>query len=338
MDNVTVLLPGGFKPITGAHMQLAERYADNPQVSQVIMLIGPKERDGITRSDSQQIFELLNSNSKIKIQSTDFNSPIMAAYEYLFALPESETGTYALAASNKDNDYVRVKDFVGNVDKYKITGDRSGRKIPQGVDAVELMVTVDPLTTPDGEPISASRTRASLSDYTAFKQNYPQYTDAIVKNIFQILRGTQESFLSKDWWISQLQEDIDAVTGGYMDTKTAEKHRKKIEKLKKFLKDNPGKEFVYDFDDYEKTTFGVKLTESKLQENYITRSELADIEPTIDNFFRKYGIDVDFQGTFTHFIDRLNDPRNEGTITLDDLENFCIENDVPYSIDDKREI
>ena len=322
MDNVTVLFPGGFKPITGAHMQLAERYADNPQVSQVIMLVGPKERDGITRSDSQQIFELLNTNSKIKFQSTDFNSPIMAAYEYLFSLPASESGTYALAASNKDNDYVRVKDFVGNVDKYKITGDRSGRKIPQGVDAVELMVTVDPLTTTDGEPISASRTRAALSDYDTFKQSYPQYKDAIVKNIFQILRGTQETFLSKEWWLSQLQEDIDAVTEGYMDPKTAEKHRKKIEKLKKFLKDNPGKEFVYDFGDYEKTTFGVKLTESKLHENYITRAELAEIEPVIDNFFRKYGIDVDFQGKFTHFIDRLNDPRNEGTITLDDLENL----------------
>ena len=39
MKNVTVLFPGGFKPITGAHMALAQRYAQNSQVDKVIMLI-----------------------------------------------------------------------------------------------------------------------------------------------------------------------------------------------------------------------------------------------------------------------------------------------------------
>ena len=322
MNNVTVLFPGGFKPITGAHMQLAQRYANNPQVNRVIMLCGPKTRDVVTRDDSRQIFELLNSDSKIEFQPTEFNSPLTAAYEYLFALPDSETGTYALAASNKDSDYVRVKDFVPNVDKYKTVGDRNGRTIPAGIDATELMVDIDPLTTIDGEPISASRTRANLSDYNNFKQSYPQYSDAIVKNVFQILNGTQEQALTKEWWTSKLQEDIDAVIEGYMDTKTADKHQKKIAKLKKFLKDNPGKEFIYDFDEYEKTTYGVKLSESKINENYITRAELAQIEPIVDRFFKQYDIDFDFQGKFTHFIERLNDPRNEGTITLDDLENL----------------
>ena len=37
MNNVTVLFPGGFKPITGAHMALAQRYAQNPSVDKVIM-------------------------------------------------------------------------------------------------------------------------------------------------------------------------------------------------------------------------------------------------------------------------------------------------------------
>ena len=322
MNNVTVLFPGGFKPITGAHMQLAQRYASNPQVKRVIMLCGPKTRDGITRDNSRQIFELLNSDSKIEFQPTEFNSPLTAAYEFLFALPETETGTYALAASNKDLDYVRVKDFVPNVDKYKTVGDRNGRTMPEGIDATELMVDIDPLTTANGEAISASRTRADLSNYNSFKQSYPQYSDAIVKNVFQILNGTQEQSLTKEWWISKLQEDIDAIIEGYIDTKTADKHQKKIAKLKKFLKDNPGKEFVYDFDEYEKTTYGVKLLESKINENYITRTELAQIEPVIDGFFKRYDIDVDFQGKFTHFIERLNDPRNEGTITLDDLENL----------------
>ena len=163
MNNVTVLFPGGFKPITGAHMALAQRYAQNPSVDKVIMLIGPKERDGITRDISIKMFNLLNRNNNIEIQSTDFNSPIMAAYEYLFELPEDTQGQFALAASEKDDDYVRVKSFLPNIDKYKTVGDRSGRKIPAGVDAIELTVSVDPLKYKDGNAISASTVRAALN-------------------------------------------------------------------------------------------------------------------------------------------------------------------------------
>jgi len=191
MKNVTVLFPGGFKPITGAHMALAQRYAQNPNVDKVIMLIGPKERDGITRDTSIKMFNLLNKNTNIEIQPTNFNSPIMAAYEYLFELPEDTQGQFALAASEKDDDYVRVKSFLPNIDKYKTVGDRSGRKIPAGVDAIELTVSVDPLKYKDGNAISASTVRAALNAdaYSKFKASYPNYDESIIKNIWQMLGG-----------------------------------------------------------------------------------------------------------------------------------------------------
>lgn len=320
INNVTVLFPGGFKPITGAHLALANRYAENPAVQQVIMLIGPKERDGFTRTQTIQAFNLLNSNPKIRIEPTEFNSPIMAAYEYLFALPENATGQYAMAASAKGDDYVRTKSFVPNIDKYKITGDKKGRKIPRGVDAIELTANTDPIAYPDGEPVSATSTRAAIADgdYRRFKESYPGVTDSVLKNVWEIFTGKMiETIFSKEWWTSQLQEDIETVIEGYMDSKTAEKHKKKIEKLRKFLDTNTGKEFVYDFNTYDKTTFGVPLTE-----NYITRQELSQIESAADRFFKQYGIDVDMQGKFTHFFDRLNDPRNDAPIYMDELEDM----------------
>jgi hypothetical protein len=112
MNKITVLFPGGFLPLTGAHLALAQRYAQDPQVERVILLVGEKPRDGITREKTIKIFNLLNNNPKIVIQPTEFNSPIMAAYEYLFALPPDATGRYAMAASTKGDDYVRTKDFV----------------------------------------------------------------------------------------------------------------------------------------------------------------------------------------------------------------------------------
>ena len=274
MKNVTVLFPGGFKPITGAHMALAQRYAQNSQVDKVIMLIGPKDRDGITQDKSIKMFNLLNRNNNIEIQPTKFNSPIMAAYEYLFELPEDTQGQYALAASEKDDDYVRVKSFIPNIDKYKTVGDRNARKIPSGVDAVELTVSVDPLKYPDGKPISASAVRAALNAdaYSKFKDSYPNYDESIIKNIWQMLGGAPtygDVMGVKEWFLQELENDAreieEQMAGGYMTPKGAVAHDKKIKKLRKSLDREDDKGFVYNFKKFPKTVIGVPyLTEGGL--------------------------------------------------------------------------
>jgi hypothetical protein len=325
MDKITVLFPGGFKPLTGAHLELANRYAQAADVEKVILLIGEKPREEITREKTIEIFNLLNSNSQIEIQPTQFNSPIMAAYEYLFALPEDAQGRYAMAASTKGDDYVRAKDFVPNVDKYITIGDKKGRTIPRGVNAVELSIDIDPLLYPNGEPISASTIRAALAnnDYATFRASYPMQNDAEVKNVWQILKGVQESTMfSTDWWVSSLTEDVNEVIEAIMNPKEKNRHDSKMKQLRSFLEKHRGQEFVYDFDQFAKTVAGAKLIENVITENYITRDELASLEPAIDNFFKEYGIDVDFQGKYTHFIERLNDPRNEAPIYMDELKDL----------------
>ena len=264
MNKITVLFPGGFKPLTGAHLALANRYAQDPQVERVILLIGPKEREGITRDKTMEMFGLLNSNPKIEIQPTEFNSPIMAAYEYLFELPEDATGKFAMAASTKGDDYVRAKDFVPNVDKYATIGDKKGRRIPAGIDATELSVNVDPLTYNNGHPISATIVRQSLvdDDYETFRLSYPTNSDAEVKNAWQILKGIQEAAVfSKDWWTTSLQEEVDEVFEAIMNTGEREAHNKKITKLRNYLDNSRGDSFVYDFDNFPKTVYGAVLTE-----------------------------------------------------------------------------
>jgi len=263
MKDITVLFPGGFKPITGAHLELANRYAAHPQVDRVIMLVGPKPRAGITREKTIELFNLLNKNPNIEIQPTEFNSPITAAYEYLFELPEQWIGRYAMAASTKGDDYVRTKTFVPNVDMYKITGDKKGRMIAKGVDAIELNLDVDPLAYENGQPISASTVRQTLvnNDYNTFKASYPKQQDAIISNAWEIL--TDKPALTKEWWIKNLQPGFHEMLEGSMGHKNSKSHSKKIDKLKKYLKSNTGKEFIYNFDEFNKTVFGAKLNESK---------------------------------------------------------------------------
>ena len=268
MDKITVLFPGGFKPLTGAHLELANRYAADPNVDRVILLVGPKERDGITRDKTIEMFDLLNDNPEIEIQPTEFNSPITAAYEYLFALPPDATGKYAMAASTKGDDYVRTKSFVSDVDKYKITGDRNGRKIPQGVDAVELNVNVDPLMYAENTPISATAVRNAIAnqDYEMFRASYPQYKDALVKNAWQLLTGLQETIFSKEWWKSELTEEIDDVIEAIMIKPETERHQRKIKKLRNYLDSHQSDSFTYNFDQFEKTVYGAKLLEGLLTE------------------------------------------------------------------------
>ena len=270
MNKITTLFPGGFKPLTGAHLALAQRYAESPNVERVIMLIGPKDRDGITREKTMQMFELMNNSTKIQMQPTAYNSPITAAYEYLFALPQDATGNYAMAASTKGDDYVRAKAFIPNVDKYITIGDKTGRTMPSGINATELNIDVDPITYNDGiTPISATAVRTALqnNDYATFAASYPGYKEAVIKNAWQILTGLQETRLfSKEWWLQQLQEDVAAVIEGYPTPELQKRHDAKISKLKKFLHKNPAKQFVYDFDRFEKTTFGVPLHERILTE------------------------------------------------------------------------
>ena len=265
MDKITVLFPGGFKPLTGAHLALAQRYAESPQVGQVILLIGPQSRDGITREQSIELFNLLNDNPDIRIQPTEFNSPILAAYEYLFALPTDAMGRYAMAASTKGDDYVRAKAFVPNVDKYATIGDKKGRKIPMGIDATELSIDVDPETYADGTPISATTVRKAIADqdYETFRASYPQFKDALVKNAWQVVTGMQEALFTKDWWVKQLQEEVNDVLEAVMNTSERNRHNSKINKLRNFLNSNRGDSFVYDFDDFPKTVLGAKMLTSE---------------------------------------------------------------------------
>jgi hypothetical protein len=52
---------------------------------------------------------------------------------------------------------------------------------------------------------------------------------------------------------------------------------------------------------------------------YMTRGELGSVEDFADDLFNNVGIDVEFS---SHFLDRLNDPRNGQEIEPEELESL----------------
>jgi len=216
-NGVKVMLPGGFKPPHEGHFMLAKGYADMPNVEKVVILITPKERDGITVQDAKQIWKiLLTGITNIEVQETQYPSPLMASYKYI-ENDAKQGETIALGASSKGDDYNRVRDFVTQHQK-------DGKYYKNGVSVVELpFESSKPLLYKgrtdgkDNQPISASQLRADIAanDFVNFKTNYPSIkSDTQIQAIYSIL--TKKSTLTEKTIIeNQITDFVQKLRGRF---------------------------------------------------------------------------------------------------------------------------
>ena len=80
MEKITVLYPGSFKPMTGGHVSLIKKYAEDPRVKEVQVLIGPGIRNGIDQDLAYQISRtLLEDVPKVKILPSEYATPILTS-------------------------------------------------------------------------------------------------------------------------------------------------------------------------------------------------------------------------------------------------------------------
>ena len=187
--NVTVLYPGGFKPMTGGHLDLIKRYASNPQVKEVRVLVGRKERNGIDQTLAVTIAnELTSQFSNVKIVKVQDPTPTGRAYK---EIETAEPGNFALAASSKGDDYVRVKAFT---DQHQ-PGGKYHEGLPEGVNIVELPIDAEPAVfrygSHKGQPISASTLRTDLAhgNWDGFESGYPDSDSNQVEDVWDMLQG-----------------------------------------------------------------------------------------------------------------------------------------------------
>jgi len=72
------LVPGGFKPPTVGHFSLVDEVAKNSNIDKVIVLIGHKNRDGVSKEESKAIWDIYKKYlpSNVEIQISDNSSPV----------------------------------------------------------------------------------------------------------------------------------------------------------------------------------------------------------------------------------------------------------------------
>lgn len=78
--------PGGFKPPHEGHYEAAKDLASRPNISKVIILVGQKERDGITSKMSKQIWDLYLAAAPIAKVSAEMSkdpSPIKDVFSIM---------------------------------------------------------------------------------------------------------------------------------------------------------------------------------------------------------------------------------------------------------------
>jgi len=72
------LVPGGFKPPTMGHFYLVDEVAKNPNIDKVLVLIGHKNRDGVSKEESKAVWDIYKKYlpSNVEIQIADNSSPV----------------------------------------------------------------------------------------------------------------------------------------------------------------------------------------------------------------------------------------------------------------------
>lgn len=125
-----VLLPGGFKSPTLGHYSLIKSYSENPDVAKVVVLVGPKEREGITREHSLKTFELYGVNKfpKVTVEASKSDNPMQAAFDYLVDRDHGSDKKliFGVGASNKGGDEERSFKFANYFSNHP-------DKLPEGI-------------------------------------------------------------------------------------------------------------------------------------------------------------------------------------------------------------
>jgi len=161
---------GGFKPPTTGHFEVVDQaLEENPNIDEFIILIGGKERDGISPEESLIIWDIYKQYLPIKVEvKLSPKPPIQAVYNYAKEHPDEEVLFVIGAREGNEDDFSDIAKRTKSLDKY---------------DNLELRTIV----TQGGASGTAARNAAKIS-IEKLKPLLPkELKDEEVEEIFSIL-------------------------------------------------------------------------------------------------------------------------------------------------------
>ena len=116
----TAVYGGAFRPPTSGHLEVVkEALKQNPSIDEFIIYVGPKERDGITQTQSTLIWEIYKRSLPMKVTITPTSKPpIQAIYNYAKEHPQEEVLWVIGARQDNEDDFKDISDRTKTMSKY----------------------------------------------------------------------------------------------------------------------------------------------------------------------------------------------------------------------------
>ena len=161
---------GGFKPPTAGHFEVVDQaLKENPNIDEFIILIGGKERDGVSPEESLIIWDIYKQYLPIKVEvKLSPKPPIQAVYNYAKEHPDEEVLFVIGAREGNEDDFSDIAKRTKSLDKY---------------DNLELRTIV----TQGGASGTAARSAAKISPKKLRPLLPKELKDEEVEEIFNIL-------------------------------------------------------------------------------------------------------------------------------------------------------
>ena len=120
-EKVVALFGGGFKPPTKGHLDVVLRgLQQNPEITQLKILVGGKERNGFTQRQAVKIWNLYNDLNFIPVDTkvVSVNSPFDYYKKYLRENPDDKVYIFIGSRPEDEKDQFDVKQRSEFIKKY----------------------------------------------------------------------------------------------------------------------------------------------------------------------------------------------------------------------------
>ena len=118
--SVIAVYGGGFKPPTRGHYEVVKQTLENyPEIDELKIIIGNKERDGVTQDEALQIWDIYNDSLPIKVKlEPSSEPPIKRIYNIAKENPEDEIYWVLGTREGNEQDELDIELRTRNLDKY----------------------------------------------------------------------------------------------------------------------------------------------------------------------------------------------------------------------------
>ena len=249
---IIAIYPGRFQPFGKHHAKafewLKSQFGDKDTYI-ATSNVTDSSKSPLSFKDKQEIFNLHKIKNVVNVKNPYKAEEILSNFD-----PKNTAVVFMVGEKDMMEDpRFKVGKLKSGKDSY--FQKYSKNKTLKGFDTHGYLITAPhvSLKVPGYGEMSGTAIRNAIANSTASNR----------EKLFTAIFGVYDKKLA-----DKLHDKFSKLSEGYMTPKQQAAHNQKVNKLKDFLDKNHGREFVYDFDMFPKTVYGVKIEEKTFWDDF----------------------------------------------------------------------